>query len=159
MTSLEIGRPRRQFGFLKKLLVVVPLGLLIAGGYYLFPRFERQRPQIKLAPDTDAVGLAPIEISVDEQGTGLKSFSVILAVNGAEIPLLREDYDRGVMHKQFTFAAAQMKDLKEGPAVLRVSARDRSLWNFFRGNETVVQKYHHRRDASDSRAGGRRSVH
>ena len=30
--------------------------------------------------------------------------------------------------------------MKEGPAVLRVSARDASLWNFFRGNETVIQK-------------------
>ncbi|HEY7167181.1 MAG TPA: M23 family metallopeptidase [Candidatus Binatia bacterium] len=140
MTSLEIGRPRRQFGFLKKLLVIVPVGLLIAGAYFLIPKFERQRPQVKLTPDTDAIGLTPIEITIDEQGTGLKSLSVTLTTGGAEVSLVREDYERGVMHKQFTFAAARMKDLKEGPAVLRVSARDRSLWNFFRGNETVVQK-------------------
>ena len=140
MTSLEIGRPRRQFGFLKKLLVVLPVLALIAGGYFLIPKFERKRPEIRLTPDTDAIGLTPIDISVDEQGSGLKSFSVTLTAGGTEIPLLREDYDRGVMRKQFTFAAAKMKDLKEGPAVLRVSARDRSLWNFFRGNETVVQK-------------------
>lgn len=140
MTSLEIGRPRRQFEFLKKLLVVLPVALVIAGGYFLLPRFERQRPQVKLTPDVDAVGLAPIEITVDEQGTGLKSFSVTLTAANKEIPLLREDYDRGVTHKQFTFAAGNIKDLKEGPAVLRVAARDRSLWNFFRGNETVVQK-------------------
>jgi len=30
--------------------------------------------------------------------------------------------------------------VKEGPAVLRISARDRSLWRFFRGNQTVIEK-------------------
>jgi murein DD-endopeptidase MepM/ murein hydrolase activator NlpD len=30
--------------------------------------------------------------------------------------------------------------IKEGPAVFRVSARDGSLWGFFKGNETVIQK-------------------
>ena len=113
MTSLEIGRPRRQFGFLKKLLVVLPVLALIAGGYFLIPKFERKRPEIRLTPDTDAIGLTPIDISVDEQGSGLKSFSVTLTAGGTEIPLLREEYDRGVMRKQFTFAAAKMKDLKE----------------------------------------------
>ena len=36
--------------------------------------------------------------------------------------------------------SSKLTGVKEGPAVLRVSARDRSLWNFFRGNETVIQK-------------------
>ena len=45
------------------------------------------------------------------------------------------------MEKKFSVAlSAKLTGLKEGPAVLRVAARDRSLWNFFRGNESVVQK-------------------
>src|SRR5262249_2086644 len=36
--------------------------------------------------------------------------------------------------------AAQLKGLKEGPAILRVSARDRSWWNYFNGNETAIEK-------------------
>mgnify|MGYP003336790927 CR=1 FL=1 len=34
----------------------------------------------------------------------------------------------------------KLSGLKEGPAVLRVVARDRSYWNLFRGNEAVVEK-------------------
>jgi murein DD-endopeptidase MepM/ murein hydrolase activator NlpD len=34
----------------------------------------------------------------------------------------------------------KLAGIKEGPAVLRVSARDASLWNYFHGNATVSQK-------------------
>ncbi len=45
------------------------------------------------------------------------------------------------MEKKFTVAlSAKLAGVKEGPAVLRVTARDRSWWRFFRGNETVLQK-------------------
>ena len=45
------------------------------------------------------------------------------------------------MQKRITVAlSSKLTGLKEGPAVLRISARDRSLWSFFRGNETVLQK-------------------
>jgi murein DD-endopeptidase MepM/ murein hydrolase activator NlpD len=46
-----------------------------------------------------------------------------------------------VAEKKITVAlTSRLTGVKEGPAVLRVSARDRSLWNFFHGNETVIQK-------------------
>ena len=36
--------------------------------------------------------------------------------------------------------SSKLAGLKEGPAVLRISARDGSLWNYFGGNETVIEK-------------------
>jgi murein DD-endopeptidase MepM/ murein hydrolase activator NlpD len=36
--------------------------------------------------------------------------------------------------------SSKLTGVKEGPAVLRVSARDGSLWNFFHGNEVAVEK-------------------
>ena len=141
MSALEIGRPKRRLvpglGFVVILLVI----LLAAGGYFVIPRFEWHKPQIKITPDSDTIGLSPLEISVTEQGTGLKSFAATLISGGTEYPLVSEEYDQPVMQKKFPVAlSAKLTGLKEGPAVLRVTARDRSLWRFFRGNESVVQK-------------------
>jgi murein DD-endopeptidase MepM/ murein hydrolase activator NlpD len=142
MSALEIGRPKRRLlpgvGFFVALLLVG----LVAGGYFVFPRFEWHKPQIKITPDTDTIGLSPLEISVTEQGSGLQSFSVTLTAGGTEYALASEQYDQPVMEKKFPVAlSAKLTGLKEGPAALRVVARDRSLWSFFRGNEAVLQKH------------------
>jgi murein DD-endopeptidase MepM/ murein hydrolase activator NlpD len=114
---------------------------LVAAGYFVLPRFEWHAPQIKLTPDSDTIGLAPVEIEITERGTGLKSFSATLNAGGTEHVLASEQYDQGLMQKKISVAlSSKLTGLKEGPAVLRVSARDRSFWRFFRGNETVVQK-------------------
>ena len=140
MSALEIGRPRRKFspgpGLVYGILVLV----VLAGGYLLVPRFEWHRPQIKIVPDTDTIGVAPLEIAVTEQGRGLKSLTAVLTSGGTEHSLVSEQYDQRVMEKKVTVGLAKITGLKEGPAVLRVTARDRSWWNFFRGNEAVVQK-------------------
>lgn len=141
MSALEIGRPKRRLvpglGFFAVLLVI----LLGAGGYFVIPRFEWHKPQIKINPDTDTIGLAPLEITVVERGSGLKSFTAVLNSGGSEYALASEEYDQPLMQKKFIVAlSAKLAGLKEGPAVLRVTARDRSLWGFFRGNQTIVEK-------------------
>jgi len=141
MSALEFNRPRRRLipgrGFFYVLLVVI----IVAGGFYLIPRFEWHKPEIKITPEVDTIGLAPVEITVNDRGRGLKSFGVVLDSGGTSYPLAAEEYDQPVAEKKFTvLISSKLTGLKEGPAVLRVSARDRSLWNLFRGNETVVQK-------------------
>jgi murein DD-endopeptidase MepM/ murein hydrolase activator NlpD len=141
MSALELGKPPRNFRPAINLLYLIVIIALLGGGYFLLPRFEWHKPQIKLTPDGDALGLAPIEIAVTDQGTGLKSVAVTLFAGGAEHRLASEQYDQPVMQKKITVAlSSKLTGVKEGPAVLRVSARDNSLWNFFRGNETVIQK-------------------
>ena len=44
------------------------------------------------------------------------------------------------MQTKVTVLSSKLAGIKEGPAVFRVNARDRSLWGFFKGNETVIQK-------------------
>jgi murein DD-endopeptidase MepM/ murein hydrolase activator NlpD len=141
MSALELGRPKKRFvpgrGFFFLLLAI----LLIGGGVWLVPRFEWHKPQIQIRPETDIIGLGSIEIEATDRGRGLKSFSVGLKSADADFPLLAEQYDAPIMEKKFTLAlSSKLAGLKEGPAVLRVSARDRSLWSFFRGNESVVVK-------------------
>ena len=139
MSTLESDRPKRKLPAIIFLFLVIII-VLLGGAYYLGPRFEREAPQIKL-PDSDALGLAPLEIGVTDRGAGLKSVTATLSAGGSEHTLVSEQYAQPVTEKKITVAlSSKLTGVKEGPAVLRVSARDGSLWNFFHGNETVVQK-------------------
>ncbi len=139
MSNLESENTKKKFPATIIVLLIVVIGLL-GGGYYLAPRFERQAPQIKL-PDAAVLGLAPMEIAVADPGAGLKSVSATLSVGGTEHTLAAEQYAQPLAGKKIALALpAKLAGVKEGPAVLRVVARDASLWNFFKGNETVMQK-------------------
>jgi murein DD-endopeptidase MepM/ murein hydrolase activator NlpD len=137
--SIFDDNARRSSPAIIFVFLIIIIGLL-GGAYYLAPRFEWQAPQIRL-PDSDVLGLAPLEIGVTDQGAGLKSLSATLSVGGSEHTLVSEQYARPVGEKKISVAfSSRLAGVKEGPAVLRVSARDGSLWNFFRGNETVIEK-------------------
>jgi len=112
------------------LLLIVVIGLVV-GAYYLAPRFERSSPQIRL-PESDALGLAPIEIVVGDEGAGLKSVTATLSAGGSDNTLVSEQYAEPVSEKKFTIALSKVTGLKEGPAVLRVSARDASHYTALR---------------------------
>jgi murein DD-endopeptidase MepM/ murein hydrolase activator NlpD len=86
------------------------------------------------------VGLAPIEITVSDRGTGLRSVTATLSAGGIEHTLVSEQYSTPVPEKRITLQAAKISGIKEGPAVLRVVARDASLRNSFSGNEAVFEK-------------------
>lgn len=139
MSAFESDRPRRRVPIIGLLFFIVVIGLA-AGVYYLGPRLERSAPQINL-PDSDVLGLSPVEVVISDPGAGLKSVSATLSAGGAAHTLVSEDYAKPVGEKKFTVAlTSKLAGLKEGPAVLRISARDASLWGFFAGNETVIEK-------------------
>jgi murein DD-endopeptidase MepM/ murein hydrolase activator NlpD len=138
MNSLNSEKPRR-FPAVTVLLVVVIVAV-VGAGIYLAPRFEREAPQITLTPDSDVLGVAPMAIVVTDQGAGLKSLTATLSAGGAEHSLAAEQYAEPASEKRIAVATSKIAGLKEGPAVLRITARDGSLWRFFGGNETVVQK-------------------
>jgi murein DD-endopeptidase MepM/ murein hydrolase activator NlpD len=139
MSNLDSRTPRRKLPAVIFILVILVVGI-VAGGYYLAPRFEREAPLITLTPDSDVVGQAPISIGVTDRGAGLKSVTATLSAGGTEHPLAAEVYASPVGEKKISIALAKLAGIKEGPAVLRVRAQDGSLWKFFRGNETVLQK-------------------
>ncbi len=139
MSSFDSKPPRGKLPALTVLIVIV-IAALLAGGWYLAPRFEREAPRIALTPEADTLGTAPLEIAVSDQGAGLKSLSATLSAGGKELPITAEEFATPVREKKFSVALAKIAGVKEGPAVLKVSARDRSLWKWFAGNETVLQK-------------------
>jgi len=134
MSAYDNERPRRKIPAL--FLLAILIAGLVAGIVYLRPRFETQAPQVRLTPDVDVIGNAPLEISVTDAGAGLKSLSITLG----ETSIAAEQFASPVAEKKVSVALAKVPGVKEGPATLRVVARDASLWGWFKGNETVVQK-------------------
>jgi murein DD-endopeptidase MepM/ murein hydrolase activator NlpD len=140
MSAFESRTPQMGFRIVLFLLLIVILGLL-GSAWYLWPRFERTPPQIQVTPESDVLGRAPIEIVVSDRGTGLKSVTATLSSGGAEHTLAAEQYAQPETEKKITVVLSpKLAGVKEGPAVLRVSARDRSWWSYGNGNETVLQK-------------------
>jgi murein DD-endopeptidase MepM/ murein hydrolase activator NlpD len=139
MSALEPERPGRKFPALVVLLVILVVGL-VAGGITLRPRFESQPPQVRLAPDADVIGTAPLEITVADAGRGLKSLSITLSAGGPEASIAAEQFAAPVAEKKVSVALAKLPGVKEGPATLRIVARDASLWGWFKGNQVVVEK-------------------
>ena len=139
MSNLESRAPKSKLPLVGGIAAILLIALL-AGGLYLAPRFERQAPVITLTPDSDVVGRAPIEIGVTDRGAGLKSVTATLSAGGKDHPIAAETFTGTLLEKRISIEVAKLAGIKEGPAVLRVSARDGSLWKWFGGNETVVQR-------------------
>jgi len=104
MSAIEPGRPPRNYRpAIYFLYLIIVIGLL-GGAYYVWPRFESQRPQITFAPDSDVMGLAPMVMSSTDQGTGLKSVTATLTSRGSEHELASEQYAQPVAEKKITVA-------------------------------------------------------
>ena len=136
MSDFSSKRPRSKLPIVVVLLLIV-IAALAGGGYYLRPRFESEPPQITVSPNVEVLGLAPLEIQVTDKGTGLKSVTATLSQGGTEHSLAAEQFAQPVSEKKITVALAKVSGVKEGPVVLRVTARDASL---FSGNEAVLEK-------------------
>jgi len=136
MSTFPANRPRRKLPIVVALLAIL-VAVLAVAGYVLWPRFESEPPQITVTPSADVLGVAPLEIRVTDKGTGLKSVTATLSQGGTEHNLVAEPLAGPQGEKKIAVALAKLAGIKEGPAVLRVTARDASL---FRGNETVLEK-------------------
>ncbi|HKU45650.1 MAG TPA: M23 family metallopeptidase [Burkholderiales bacterium] len=130
MSIYSNDRPRRKLPLFLTLLVLIVVGVIAAAVYHR-ARFESEAPKVQITPDTDALGSAPLEVRVTDAGAGLKSLTVTLG----ERTIASEKFDQPVAEKKVSVVLP--KGTKEGPATLKVVARDASL---FRGNEAVVEK-------------------
>jgi murein DD-endopeptidase MepM/ murein hydrolase activator NlpD len=122
------------------LLGIIALALVGSGGMLLIYQLDREPPSVRIDFPTGYIGSRPLQIAVTDRGKGLRSVSVSLIRPGDERSLFREEYD-GVSSKTVTISVSDIKPaVEEGEAVLRVRAIDGSYWNFFKGNETVVER-------------------
>lgn len=136
MSTYQSNRPRSKLPLVIVLLVVV-IAVVVGAFLFLRPRFESEPPQIVVSPNVDLIGVGPLEIQVTDKGRGLKSFTATLSQGGAEQSLAAEQFAQPVAEKRLAIVLAKVAGIKEGPAVIRVTARDASLWS---GNEATVEK-------------------
>jgi murein DD-endopeptidase MepM/ murein hydrolase activator NlpD len=139
MSAFPSDRARSKLPIVVVLILIV-IAAMAGSAYYLRPRFESVPPQITVSPNVDVLGVAPVEIQVTDRGTGLKSVTATLSQGGTAHSLASEQFDRPVSQKRIAVAVTKLPGVKEGPAVLRVTARDASLWHFFSGNEAVLEE-------------------
>ncbi len=140
MNALPSDRRHGKLVVVVVLILVVITAAVAGGTFFLWPRLESEPPQITVSPDVDVLGVAPLEIQVDDKGTGLRAVTVTLSQGGTDHSLASEQLGSPVSQKKISLVLAKVSGIKEGPAVLRVTARDASLRHFFRGNEAVLEK-------------------
>jgi murein DD-endopeptidase MepM/ murein hydrolase activator NlpD len=140
MSSFASQSPRgKLLAFLAMFLALVLVVIGVAY-YFLRHRLESDPPQVSITPQVDVVGLAPLEIRITDPGTGLRTLRATLTAGGTEHILAAEQYAQPVGEKVITLAVGKIPGIREGPAVLRIAARDASLARLGAGNEVVVEK-------------------
>jgi len=123
----------------------IPLILIIVGsivGYVLLPvlpKFEWEPPEVKFNNNTGYIGLNPFEISVVDNGAGLKSAMVYLSDDNTEILIANKNYDPGVNKDSIIVKIDKKMGIEEGNVRLRVVVEDYSLIRFFRGNAVNLE--------------------
>ena len=135
-TSSGTPRRRSRLPFILLLLAIVA-SALGAAGWFVGPRLESVAPQVAITPEGEAVGQAPLQVQVSDGGTGLRSVTVTLSQGDTEHKIAADELVQPLRAKTYTVALAKVPGIKEGPAVLKVAARDAALW---RGNQTVVER-------------------
>lgn len=131
----------RRIGMGSGLGIVIFLIVLIASGLFLAKQFEWYDPVVTTDLDSEAIGLRPFTVTVRDEGRGLSYVAISLIAGGSSQTLFFEELDSPLKERSVKIQLDPSRiNLKEGPAILRVTAGDRSYWSFFRGNKTVADK-------------------
>jgi len=138
---MAIKTPLKVFNMKRALFYFFPLVIILAAAVWLPFQFEWRAPTIKIKLDSEYVGSRPFHVEINDKGRGLKKVSISLLAAGVEHPIVVEHYDRPVKREDVVVTLSrETLNLKGGPAVLRVTATDRSYWNFFKGNAVTLEK-------------------
>jgi murein DD-endopeptidase MepM/ murein hydrolase activator NlpD len=119
------------------IIVFTALGI---GAWFSRSHFETEPPQISLTPDTGFLGKAAFELQATDKGSGIKALTATISQGNSNFPLASEQMTKPAIEKNIQLSLVSIAGLKEGPAVLRISARDASFWHFLKGNEAILEK-------------------
>ena len=109
MSAFPSDRPGRKLPIVVVLILIV-IAAVVGTAYYLRPRFESVPPEITVSPDVDILGVAPIEIRVTDNGTGLRSVTATLSQGGIQHSLASEQFDSPVSHKKIAAAVTKLSE-------------------------------------------------
>ena len=138
---MKLGSLLKAFDAKRSLLYLFLIAVIISGGIWVFLLFETEPPTIQIKLPSEYISTRPFDILIQDQGRGLKNISVSLLTRSGEQSLVSEQYDPPIGDKKITVALSRrMLKTKEGPTILRVTAKDDSYQQLFSGNETTVKK-------------------
>jgi len=125
-----------------KLFSILILAGLLAFFGFTHRRWEGAAPTVAFDHDFKALGRnAPLKLTVQDAGTGLKHVTIRLKQKDKEMVLADDSLDSSPSR---TYDVAQLISEKfkaeEGAAALNITASDTSLRNFLRGNRNDVTK-------------------
>ncbi|MEW6079341.1 MAG: M23 family metallopeptidase [Thermodesulfobacteriota bacterium] len=128
-------------GLLALLLIII----IVAAVIWVFPKMEGEPPAVTFPGLKPALGAASeFAVVIADSKNGLKSASVTLLAAGQEHALA--DFSSAgsgeiIASKQFDISLAPKKaGIPDGPATLRVQARDSAWRGWFKGNLAYVEK-------------------
>jgi murein DD-endopeptidase MepM/ murein hydrolase activator NlpD len=133
-----------------RVLIAALLLVLVAGGVAVgVVRCEGRPPTVR-AEGALVVGkeARPLALEIDDEGSGLRQVRATLVTEKGESPVLERDYPGSALtggatrpsHERVEVSIdAKALGLHEGPAKLRVVARDWSWARLLQGNETTVE--------------------
>jgi len=133
----------------RALIAALVLAVLAAGAAVVVVRCEGQAPVIH-PPNAITVGkeARPLVLEIEDEGSGLRQVRAVLVTEKGEAPLFARDYPGSVLtggatrpsHEQVELSIdAKALGLHDGPAKLRVVARDWSWARLLQGNETTAE--------------------
>jgi murein DD-endopeptidase MepM/ murein hydrolase activator NlpD len=124
------------------IILLALLGILVAGALFVgFRMVFASRPQIALAAPFELVGRnAPLVLEIKDPDHGLRAVRVAVEQGGQEKVILEEAYDapRPEVPVRWLPAQEQRFRLQEGPGRLKVTARNASWGNFFKGKTATL---------------------
>jgi len=142
---------RKEKGKRLKTWLFTILSFLFLGlaSYVILVIFEREKPTVnihmlfKIVPANFT-----IKGMVSDHKSGIKNIRISLLKDGKESVLLEDHYKtKGLLQKGSTFEVPvnvlvnkNKLNITDGPATLRISARDHSWMNWFKGNQAYLEK-------------------
>lgn len=128
-------------------LVVVSLAIAVL--YFIVTHFEMGDPKVDVGIPYKALGVeGRISGKVSDDKSGLREIWIALSVNGKDNVIYEKKYSAPFYSKKnrtFSAVVDAPVDLKkmglvDGPALLRIRVSDGSLWGWFSGNVTYIEK-------------------
>ncbi len=145
MTRLHTSRRKKRSSF--SLFLIIILLLIGAGGFVFLTWFEGDKPIIQANLLPDFIGNATsLPITISDPKSGLRSIKVSIDQAGKEKVIFTKSFQRqgkdssgGTTTESLSIEINPKKlKLKDGQAVIHISAADYSLRGFFKGNSTVL---------------------
>lgn len=130
----------------KKLIFIgAAVGIPLLAGWLALVLFEGEKPRLELSLPSSYIGAdQQVPLQVSDRKSGVRSIWAALAKNGKEYVVIDEEFERSGRKVHDTTLQIKIDPIKlgidDGPAILRIVARDYSWRRWWHGNIAYIEK-------------------